>query len=92
MARLDPLGAFALTKPDHGSGKVALETTARRHGDMLGERPPARQPRHSPHSPYRHIHTYEGSETVQTLIVGRDITGTGAFASVSGRNQPTTRQ
>ena len=27
------------------------------------------------------IHTYEGTETMQTLIVGRDITGVGAFAS-----------
>ncbi len=26
------------------------------------------------------IHTFEGTETVQTLIVGRDITGIGAFA------------
>ena len=26
------------------------------------------------------IHTYEGTETIQTLIVGRDITGTSAFA------------
>jgi glutaryl-CoA dehydrogenase len=26
------------------------------------------------------LHTYEGTETIQTLIVGRDITGTGAFA------------
>jgi glutaryl-CoA dehydrogenase len=26
------------------------------------------------------IHTYEGTETMQTLIVGRDITGFGAFA------------
>jgi glutaryl-CoA dehydrogenase len=25
------------------------------------------------------IHTYEGTETMQTLIVGRDITGVGAF-------------
>jgi glutaryl-CoA dehydrogenase len=25
------------------------------------------------------LHTYEGTETVQTLIVGRDITGVGAF-------------
>jgi glutaryl-CoA dehydrogenase len=25
------------------------------------------------------IHTYEGTETIQTLIVGRDITGIGAF-------------
>jgi hypothetical protein len=26
------------------------------------------------------IHTYEGIETMQTLIVGRDIAGIGAFA------------
>ena len=26
------------------------------------------------------IHTYEGTETIQTLIVGRDITGVAAFA------------
>jgi alkylation response protein AidB-like acyl-CoA dehydrogenase len=25
------------------------------------------------------IHTYEGTETIQTLIVGKDITGVGAF-------------
>ena len=26
------------------------------------------------------LHTYEGTETVQALIIGRDITGKGAFA------------
>jgi glutaryl-CoA dehydrogenase len=25
------------------------------------------------------LHTYEGTETIQTLIVGRDITGESAF-------------
>jgi len=25
------------------------------------------------------IHTYEGTETIQTLLVGRDITGIGAL-------------
>jgi glutaryl-CoA dehydrogenase len=33
MARLDQLGAFALTEPDHGSDSVALETSARQVGD-----------------------------------------------------------
>jgi glutaryl-CoA dehydrogenase len=33
MARMEALGAFALTEPDHGSDSVALETTARRDGD-----------------------------------------------------------
>ena len=33
MARMEALGAFALTEPNHGSDSVALETTARREGD-----------------------------------------------------------
>jgi glutaryl-CoA dehydrogenase len=33
MARMEKLGAFALTEPDHGSDSVMLETTARRDGD-----------------------------------------------------------
>jgi glutaryl-CoA dehydrogenase len=33
MARMDKLGAFALTEPAHGSDSVALETSARRDGD-----------------------------------------------------------
>jgi glutaryl-CoA dehydrogenase len=35
MARMDRLGAFALTEPDHGSDSVALETSARRDGDQF---------------------------------------------------------
>ena len=33
MARLELVGAFGLTEPDHGSDSVALGTTARRDGD-----------------------------------------------------------
>jgi glutaryl-CoA dehydrogenase len=33
MARLERIGAFALTEPNHGSDSVSLETTARRDGD-----------------------------------------------------------
>ena len=33
MAKVDAIGAFALTEPTHGSDSVALETTARREGD-----------------------------------------------------------
>ncbi len=33
MARLETIGAFALTEPDHGSDSVSLETSARRDGD-----------------------------------------------------------
>src|SRR3954454_24903133 len=33
MARLDKIGAFALTEPEHGSDSVALESSARRDGD-----------------------------------------------------------
>ena len=38
MARLEAIGAFALTEPEHGSDSVALETSARRDGDALGAR------------------------------------------------------
>ena len=33
MARMDLLGAFALTEPAHGSDSIALETTAEPDGD-----------------------------------------------------------
>jgi len=33
MARMEKLGAFALTEPNHGSDVVMLETSARREGD-----------------------------------------------------------
>ena len=33
MARLEKVGAWGLTEPDHGSDSVMLETTARRDGD-----------------------------------------------------------
>ncbi|XAY08471.1 Acyl-CoA dehydrogenase [Paraconexibacter sp. AEG42_29] len=33
MARLETIGAFALTEPTHGSDSVALEASARRSGD-----------------------------------------------------------
>ena len=33
LARLDKIGAFALTEPDHGSDAVSLESSARRDGD-----------------------------------------------------------
>jgi glutaryl-CoA dehydrogenase len=33
MARMDKLGAFALTEPEHGSDSIALETSAHPEGD-----------------------------------------------------------
>jgi len=33
MARVEKIGAFALTEPEHGSDSIALETSARRDGD-----------------------------------------------------------
>ena len=38
MARMDALGAFALTEPDHGSDSVSLETTARLDGEHVRDR------------------------------------------------------
>ncbi len=34
MAKLETIGAFGLTEPEHGSDSVSLETTARRVGDV----------------------------------------------------------
>ena len=33
MAKLDKIGAFALTEPEHGSDSIGLESSARRDGD-----------------------------------------------------------
>ena len=33
LAKVDAIGAFALTEPDHGSDSLLLETTAVRDGD-----------------------------------------------------------
>ena len=33
MAKVEKIGAFALTEPEHGSDSIALETSARRDGD-----------------------------------------------------------
>jgi hypothetical protein len=74
MAQLESIGAFAPTEPTHGSDSVALETSARRDGGhwvINGVKNMA---------DIEVIHTYEGIETIQTLIVGRDVTGVGAFA------------
>ena len=38
------------------------------------------RPRHPGHGRRRVIHAFEGTETIQTLIVGPDITGTAAFS------------
>jgi glutaryl-CoA dehydrogenase len=35
MAKVEKIGAFALTEPEHGSDSVALETSARREGDSF---------------------------------------------------------
>jgi glutaryl-CoA dehydrogenase len=35
MAKLQKIGAFALTEPEHGSDSIALETSARRRGDRV---------------------------------------------------------
>jgi hypothetical protein len=43
-----------------------------------GAEPPT--PPHQSMGDIEVIHTYEGIETMQTLIVGRDIAGIGAFA------------
>jgi glutaryl-CoA dehydrogenase len=57
---------------------VALETTARRDGDTWVILLENHVIRHM--GDIEVLHTHEGTETMQTLIVGRDITGVGAFS------------
>ena len=38
MARMEKIGAWGLTEPDHGSDSVMLETTARRDGRRVGHK------------------------------------------------------
>jgi alkylation response protein AidB-like acyl-CoA dehydrogenase len=53
---MNKLGAFALTEPEHGSDSIALETSAQVMRHMVD---------------LEAIHTFEGTETMQTLIAGR---------------------
>jgi alkylation response protein AidB-like acyl-CoA dehydrogenase len=98
MARLEKIGAFALTEADHGSDSVGLETTARRKGDhyrlngrqkWIGN---ASFADHvivwaSAHHVARHfadmeaVFTFEGTDSIQSLIVGREITGIQAISA-----------
>lgn len=38
MARMEKIGAFGLTEPEHGSDSVMLETSAKRKGEARGRR------------------------------------------------------
>jgi alkylation response protein AidB-like acyl-CoA dehydrogenase len=69
MAAVDKIGAFALTEPEHGSDVVRLSTRARRQADGVA--------RH--HADIEAVYTYEGTDSVQSLIVGRAITGISTF-------------
>jgi glutaryl-CoA dehydrogenase len=94
LARCDALGEFALTEPEHCSDSVLPETTAVLDGDenvldgakrWIGRGSIADVVVLLDDHVMRHladvqaIHTCEGTETIQTLLLGRDVTGVGAF-------------
>jgi hypothetical protein len=69
---IDPLSAGLITMElSRGDGS----RQHRRRGRGVG---PRRRRRHM--SDIEAVHTYEGTESMQTLIVGPDITGVSAFA------------
>jgi len=83
IARLDAAGKLAPTL----AGLAKLHNTSKARGvladarDMLGGNGillDFHVIRHM--ADIESIHTFEGTETIQTLIVGRDITGIGAFS------------
>jgi len=81
MARCDKLGAFALTEPDHGSTASGARRVCAMARDLLGGNGILlghHVARH--HADVEAVYTYEGTDTVQSLIVGRAITGHSAFA------------
>ena len=77
--------AGLLTGPQAALGKYTATRTARSIAatarDMLGGNGILLENRVARHfSDIEALHTYEGTETVQALIIGRDITGFSAFA------------
>jgi glutaryl-CoA dehydrogenase len=96
LARCEALGAFALTEPDHGSDSLLLETSAVQDGgayvldgakrwignssiaDVVVVWARGEDGRVGGYLVEKGTPGYE--ETVQTLLVGQDITGVGAFA------------
>ena len=77
--------AGELTGPGASLGKYTATRTARAMAaqarDMLGGNGILLQHRVARHfADIEAIHTYEGTETVQALIIGREITGISAFA------------
>ena len=83
IAKLDAVGKLAPTL----AGLAKLHNTSKAlvvladDPDMLGGNgilPDFHVIRHM--ADIESIHTFEGTETIQSLIVGRDITGIGAFS------------
>ena len=65
---------------DTPAARVALAILNGAHGDLLGGNGILLENHVMRHlADVEAIHTYEGTETIQTLLVGRDITGVGAF-------------
>lgn len=67
LAAMEKIGAFAMTEPDHGSDASSLATRALREGD---------------HYVLDGVKRWigNGTQDIQQLILGREITGLSAFA------------
>ena len=84
LTRLDETGE--LTGPKAALGKYTATRTARSLAanarDLLGGNGILLENRVARHfADIEALHTYEGTETVQALLIGREITGHSAFAS-----------
>jgi Acyl-CoA dehydrogenases len=73
MAAGDLVGAFALTEPEHGSDSDARDILG--GNGLLIEHHIARHL-----TDMEVVPTYEGTDSIQALIVGRDVTGISAFS------------
>ena len=82
LAALDQAGTLtptqaALAKYNNTRGAREMAAVARDCSAATGS---CREPRDSAHGRHRVLHTYEGTESIQALLIGRDLTGISAFA------------
>lgn len=74
----DALGSEIPPAPVPESGRITWTPSTTTLGEDAGHQPITRVGPNMRES--KAVHTYEGTETIQTLLVGRAITGHAAFA------------
>ncbi len=85
MARLEKIGAFGLTEPEHGSDSVSLETTAERVGDEYVLRGAKRWIGNASFADVTVIWARDGDGEVGGYLVEKDTPGFDADTVITGK-------